>query len=197
MAPTVAGEVRVGPGVARELPGGGSLTGTFEFEENGRKLRVDWDARESGTVLPVRADVWDAPAGQPIAPDSRERLFESLWALARTRGIHVVLDESPSLPCRVARGWDRTTGFLVNVHDGGKLEYLEVGRTLALGYREPVDYHAVVDLPQAPRWTYPPGAPIGADEWRSVLQRLARCSPSDMWIGSNKPWRIEIPGRSA
>jgi hypothetical protein len=136
-----------------------------------------------------------------LVPDLSHELdglpLRILWALAPAPGIHVVLDESGSLPGSVARGWDRTTGFMVNVHDGGKLEYLEIGRAVALGYREPVDYHAVVDLPQGPRWTYPPGAPIGADEWRSILQRLARCSASDMWVGSSKPWRVAIPGAGA
>jgi hypothetical protein len=185
-----------GPGVARVL-GGGSIDGTFEYEENGKSLRVSWDARETGTTLTVKADFWDVPNGMPLAPESRERLFDGLWTVAQTKGIHAVVDESSSLPCLVARAWDRPAGFLVNVHDGGQLEYLELGRTLAVAYHEPVDYLAVLELPRRPRWTYPRDGAIANDEWQLLLSRLGACKASDMWIGSSLPWRIELPRSGA
>ena len=80
------------------------------------------------------------------------------------------------------------------MHDGGRIEYFEVRRTLVLGYTEPEPYHAVVTMPGDLRWTYPPVEVIAPEARRMIVQRLASATEKDMGVGSNLPWRITIAG---
>jgi hypothetical protein len=187
--------LRLGAGVARAVSGESGISRGLEYEESGRVLRVWWDPRESGTVVPFKTDAWDIPPGAVPTEDERQRAREGIWAIARKVGAQAAIDESPDLPCRVAVGWKRSSGFLVNVHESGRIiEYLETRRTLVVRYRETASYHAVVTPPHDARWTYPAGVPIGPDAWRVIVERLAKATASDMWIGANLPWRITTGG---
>lgn len=178
------------PGFARAFAGESGVSRGLEYEEDGRALGAWWDPRESGTVIPVQTTSWNG--GRSMSADERERVRIGLWAVAREIGAHVILDESPDLPCPVAVAWDRPRGFLINVHDAKRIEYFQVRRTLVLPYSEAEPYHAVAAVPDDPRWTYPTGEPIPPDQWRTILDRLTTATKADMWIGSNLPWRITI-----
>lgn len=184
--------VRVGPGEARARSGVGPER-LYEYEEAGRVLRLSWDPRETGTVLAVALGDWSEPPGTALTDEERERALVGAWKVAKKDSVRALLELVGG--CYVARHWARTTGFLLDVHDDGRIEYMELGRTLELRYRRDPDhaYRAVVDPPTEPRWTYPAGASIAPPHWERICQRLRAAGSDDMWIGRNLSWRIDVP----
>lgn len=184
--------LRLGPGTARAYDRDGGLGYSLEYEEHWHIVRTAWDPRDDGVRMTMKTHAWDEPYGESPSDEERQRVREGLWKIGRKVGAEIAVDESPDLPCPVVVGWKRASEFLVDVHDGGRVVYFEVRRTLVLAYAEPEPYHAVVTVPGDPRWTYPPGEAIAPDAWRTVLARLAGATKKDMGIGSNLPWRITI-----
>jgi hypothetical protein len=179
---------RIGPGAT------GGPSRTFEYREGDRVFLVHWDPRETGTVIADRFEQWTTPAAELLDAAARARVFDGLWSVAPHAGITAVIDESSSLPCPVPVRWNRgTDGFLVDVHDGGQLEYMELGRGLLLRYEEKLGqlYVAYVQWPTSLRWTEPAG-PIPTDHAARIRERLARASAHDLRIGGHLPWKLVI-----
>jgi hypothetical protein len=186
--------VRVGAGTARAYERDGGLGYSLEYEEQWHIVRTAWDPRDDGPRMTMKTQAWDEPYGENPSAEERQRIREGLWKLGRKVGAEMAVDVSPDLPCPVVVGWKRTSEFLVDVHDGGHIEYFEVRRTLVLGYTEPEPYHAVVSLPSDLRWTYPPVEAIAPEARRMIVQRLGSATKKDLGVGSNLPWRITVAG---
>lgn len=175
---------------SRALAGGGPDR-VYEYEEDGRVLRVRWEPRESGTTLELSSSTWSEPAGEPMSEEARERARRAIGKLARKDGIRLIVEDVEGTP--VVRQWDRTSPFVLNVHDDGRLEYMELHHTLRLRFRPDFDAnpaHAAVELPEEPEWTVPAGEPIGAKHFERIRERLTRAGPDDMDIGRSRGWRI-------
>jgi hypothetical protein len=187
--------VRLGAGTARAYNRDGGLGYSLEYEEHWHIVRTAWDPRDDGPRMTMKTQAWDEPYGESPSDEERQHVREGLWKIGRKVGAEIAVDASPDLPCPVVVGWKRTSEFLVDVHDGGRIEYFEVRRTLVLAYTEPEPYHAVVTTPGELPWTYPPGEAIAPEARRRIVQRLASATQKDMGVGSNLPWRISIAGR--
>jgi hypothetical protein len=190
---TSTGKVQVSAGAT------GGPSRTFDYREDGRVFTIDWDPRETGTAISDRFEQWSSPAGEPHDAAARERVFDGLWGAAGGAGITAVIDESQTLRCAVPARWNRgNDGFLVDVHDGGRLAYMELGRALTLRYRERPGqlYVAFVQWPQVLRWTEP-DAPIAADHAGRIRQRLADASKNDLRLGAHLPWKLVIEPEGA
>jgi len=185
--------VRLGAGTARAYNRDGGLGYSLEYEEKWHIIRTAWVPRDDGLRVTIKTQAWDEPYGENPSAEERQRAREGLWKIGRRMGAEIAVDASPDLPCPVVVGWKRTSEFLIDVHDGGRIEYFEVRRTLVLAYTEPEPYHAVVTMPDELLWTYPPGEAI-AEARRRIVQRLASARTKDMGVGSNLPWRITIAG---
>jgi hypothetical protein len=187
--------VRVGDGTARAYDRDGGLGYSLEYEEQWHIVRTAWDPRDDGVCMTMKTQAWDEPYGENPSAEERQRVREGLWKIGRKVGAEIAVDASPDLPCPVVVGWKRTSEFLVDVHDGGRIDYFEVRRTLVLPYTEPEPYHAVVTMPGDLPWTYPPGEALAAEARRIIVQRLTSATRKNMGVGSNLPWRITIAGR--
>jgi hypothetical protein len=190
---TSPGKVQVSAGAT------GGPSRTFDYREDGRVFTIEWDPRETGAVISDRFERWSAPPGEALDPATRERIFDALWAAAQAGGITAIIDESSSLACLVPVRWNRgADGFLVDVHDGGRLEYMELGRGLMLRYREEPGrlYVAFVQWPRAARWTEPDEA-VAVDHAARIRDRLAGATPRDVRLGANLPWKLVVEPEAA
>jgi hypothetical protein len=183
----IHGEVRVLPG-----PYGGPST-TYEYREDGRVYSIDWDPRETESVLRVVLEQWSDPPGTPLENASRERIVDQLWpVVTKDAGITAIINESSRLRCPVAVRWNRgESGFLIDVHDYGEVGYMELGRSMRLKFSRQDSYVAAIDWPAAPRWCEP-DAPVDPEEARRIRQRLGDARSSDMRIGAHLPWRLVL-----
>jgi hypothetical protein len=165
----------------------------YEYREDGHSWHIEWDPRETQLFAWALLDEWDTPKGEPLDVAARERILDAVWpAMVENAGIVAIVDHSRRLRCPLAARWNRgDDGFLVDVHDGGRLDYLALGRTLRLTYQEPELYLAMVDWPASPRWCEPDG-PIEADESKRIRERLQSARASDMRIGYHLGWRIGL-----
>ena len=186
--------VRVGGGSARAYDRDAGSGYSLEYEEQRHIARTAWDPRDDGVRMTMKTHTWDEPYGANPSAEERQRVREGLWKIGRKVGVEMAVDASPDLPCPFVVGWKRTSAFLVDVHDGGRIEYFEVRRTLVLKYAEPQPYHAVVTMPDDLRWTYPAGEALAPEARRMIVQRLAGATRKEMGVGSNLPWRITIAG---
>jgi hypothetical protein len=187
---------RVGRGEARARRDVGTER-VYEYEEDGHVLRERWDPRETGTVFPVDFRAWSEPPGAPMSNEARERAFLALWRIARKDSVRALLEFVGEF--HIARHWARTSGFLLSVYDGGRIEYMERGRTLELSFHhDHKDYYrAIAEPPAEPRWTYPPETAVAPEHWERIQGRLRSARSEDMWIGANLGWRIEIRAQEA
>ncbi len=177
----------------------GGPSRAFEYREGDHVFVVEWDPRETGTVIPEYFEHWTEPPSEPIDPAARERVLDGLWAIGQTAGITAIIDESRSLRCPLAVRWNRgDDGFLVDVHDGGELAYMERRRTMRLRYREEAGslYVAFVTWPAAPRWAEP-DAPMALDDANRVRERINRAKASDMRLGAHLPWKLVVEHEGA
>jgi hypothetical protein len=172
----------------------GGPSRAYQVREAGHTWLCDWDPRETQSFVWALLDEWDTARGEPLDAAARERILDAVWpAMVEDAGIEAIIDHSPRLRCPVAVRWNRGDGgFLVDVHDGGQIDYLELGRTMRVRYRQPESYVAVVDWPAEPRWCEPGGA-ITSDESERIQRRLQSARSSDMRIGYHLPWRIVVP----
>jgi hypothetical protein len=172
----------------------GGPSRALEYREGDHVFVVEWDPRETGTVISEYFEHWTEPSSESIDPAARERIFDGLWEVGRTVGITAIIDDSRSLGCAVPARWNRgDDGFLVDVHDGGRIDYMERRRALRLRYREEAGklYVAFVKWPDAPRWTEP-DAPIASDHAGRIRERLDGATSKDMRFGANVPWKLVV-----
>jgi hypothetical protein len=165
----------------------------FTYTEDGHRWHLDWDWRETQGVACALLEVWDVPEGKPIDAAARERILDAVWPVVSVDGAaNTILDESRRLRCPVVARWKRGEGgFLIDVHDGGHVDYLELGRTMRLRYREPETYLAMIDWPAVPRWTEP-DAPVAPEAIARIQERLQFHRPDDVRIGGHLPWRFRL-----
>jgi hypothetical protein len=186
-------------GQARSWSGAtGGPSVAFEYREGDHAFVVQWDPRDTGTIIADSFEQWTEPSFDPIDPPARERIFDGLWSIGRTAGITAIIDESRSLRRAVPARWNRGDGFLVDVHDGGLLDYMELGHTLCLRYREVAGrlYVAFVTWPDDPRWTQP-DAPIALVHADRIFERIRSTKASDMRIGAHLPWQLVVEREGA
>jgi hypothetical protein len=177
----------------------GGPSRAFEYREGDHIFVVEWDPRETGTVIAEYFERWTEPSSEPIDPAARERIFDGLWAVGQTAGITSIVDESRSLRCTVPARWNRgDDGFLIDVHDGGQLDYMERRRAMRLSYREEAGklYVAFVKWPDEPRWTEP-DAPIAADHADKIRERIGGAKSTDMRVGAHVPWKLVVEREGA
>jgi hypothetical protein len=172
----------------------GGPSRAYQYREAGHTWLYDWDPRETQSFVWALLDEWDTPKGEPLDGAARERILDTVWpAMVKDASIVAIIDHSPRLRCPVAVRWSRgDSGFLVDVNDGGQIDYLEVGRTMRVRYSQPEPYVAVVDWPAEPRWCEPGGA-ITSKEGTRIQRRLRSAKSSDMRIGYHLPWRVVVP----
>ncbi len=183
-------------GQTRELAGKtGGPSRTYEYREGDRVFRAEWDPRETDMVLAANFDSWSEPT-EPIDAAARERIFDGLWAIA---GVTAIFDEShASTRCALPVRWDRgDDGFLLDVNDGGQLDYMELGRALRLPFRRAAgeSYVALVTWPDMLRWSEP-DAPVVPGYAARILLRIRGAKASDMRVGGHLPWKLVVADRA-
>jgi len=65
----------------------GGPSRAFEYREGDHIFVVEWDPRETGTVIAEYFERWTEPSSEPIDPAARERIFDGLWAVGQTAGL--------------------------------------------------------------------------------------------------------------
>lgn len=172
--------------------GAHSTSWDYVYQEDGRTWRLEWDSRDDGPSAYARFDSWEAPQGETIDASARARILDAVWPIAHEHGgIMGIFDYSKRLRCPLAARWDRGSGFLLDVNDGGAINYYELGRTMRIAYRRSDLYVAVVQWPASPRWCEPDG-PVEADDTERIRERLQCATSSDMRYGGHLPWRITL-----
>lgn len=185
-------KLAAGGGEARMIARG-SLARTFEFEEDGRVYRDEWDPRDTGSLLLVAPTNWTSPPGEPIEASTRDAILDGFWQLASTTGkIARIVEWRPIEKCHVAIRWERGEGgFLARIAKDA-IEYLELGRT-AFVPAAPVagaTRRAKLGDESAARWRFPADASVTHDDWNRIAANLRGAKPGDMFF-SEPGWTIE------
>jgi hypothetical protein len=166
---------------------------TIEYREGDRLCKRDWDPRETGVYLPIWR-MWSDPFVD-MDDDSFARMVEEVWVVAREQCGVAALMEGMGEWCFVPRRWTRPDdGFLVNAHDGGNLDYMELDRTIRLRWRVDASHKKrIVSLPANPTWRHPSGAPITPDERARIRERIARLRwDEDLWFGGSRSYEYAV-----
>jgi hypothetical protein len=184
---TSGGGVRTSPGAT------GGPSRTLEYREAERTLVIDWDPRETGSIITDYFDRWTTPADEQIDDAARERIFESLWAAVSGWISAIIVEPADPLSCAIPVRWDRgRDGFLIDIHDRGQLQYMELGRGLLLSFRREsagAVIYAHIEWPAVPRWTCP-DQPMDADRAALIHKRIAGAQPNDLRIGRHISWKL-------
>ncbi len=187
-------EMRVGPG--RAVWSSRNVTEcTFEYREGDRVKRATWDPRETHVSMIVFCREWDEPSGVAIMPDERERVYEGLWRIGRKAGVKAVLENLQEFQLAIPVRWNRgPNGCMINVHDSGRVDYMQLGHLLSLQFpRDSEHVHLIkLNLPSELCWTYPGGEPIPRGTLSKVVGRLRELRTENLWIGQGRPWRVDL-----
>jgi hypothetical protein len=166
---------------------------TIEYRDGDRVCRTIWDPRETDVYLPL-AHMWSEPF-EPMSRESLEAMIEAIWPVAReTCGIAALMEQFRDWSF-VARRWTRPDdGFLVNALDSRNLDYMELGRTALLRWRDNESYTTrIVSLPANPTWHHPSGTPITPDERARIRERIAQLRwDKDLWLGGARSYAYAV-----
>lgn len=173
-----------------------NISWDYVYEEDGHTWELHWDPHDDGTSAYARFDAWKAPAGESIDAPARERILDAVWPVIRDdAGVMGIFDYSDRLRCPLAARWNRGGGgFLLDVNDGGEIDYFELGRTMRIAYERSGINLAVIAWPAVPRWCEP-DVPLSTEDAERIQERLQSARSDDMRYGNNIGWRITLAER--
>ncbi len=164
---------------------------SFAVEWRGRHCDVEWEPRETGTLLVLESRQWNNAEGGPVADDDWARVLDALWALApHAGGVHALLEWRAANEAYLARRWSWPDDALRFVVERRKLDVLALGSTLRVLAAPEVPYLQFRAEFGRASWIEPEAGPVSREAWARVVAGLRGATP-DAFLLTSGTWAVD------